>query len=106
MSTAKINNLSRQLELQELNKTSDGAGGYNTEWIKVKNIWGSIDLISNTSNTNYEILEIKATHIIIVRSLNNINNNMRFLYNDKVYVIKYINNLDKYFTEVICECII
>ena len=104
MSKNKINNLNKKLELQELIKESDGAGGYKTEWKTIKTIWGDIKLISNYTNTNYSMLELKATHIITVRSFNNINNNMRFIYNDNIYIIKYINDLNNNFTEIICEC--
>lgn len=102
----KINNLNKKLELQEEYKTPDEIGGFICEWKKVKNIWGSISLVSNNISTTYNILEIKATHIITVRRLNNINNNMRFIYNSFIYNIKYINDLDNYYTEVICERII
>lgn len=101
-----INRLNKKLELQELIKTSDGVGGFLSEWKKIKDIWGSIEVISNTSNTTFNILEIKATHTIIVRKFNNINNNMRFIHKNSTYDIKYIDNLDNYFTEIICEKII
>lgn len=99
----KINSLNKRLELQKPIKETDGVGGYNITWEKVKNVWGSIDLISNISNSNYSMLEIKATHLIVVRYLNNINIGMRFLHNNKIFNIKYINNIDKNFTEIICE---
>lgn len=102
----KINNLNKKLELQEEYKTPDGIGGFVCEWKKVKNIWGNISVVSNNISTTYNILEIKATHVIIVRKLNNINNNMRFIYNSFIYNIKYINDLDNYYTEIICEKII
>lgn len=100
----KINSLNKKLELQKFEKRSDGVGGIVGTWVKIKNIWGSIELISNKINNNYNMLEIKATHIIVVRSLNNINNNMRFIYNDNIFYIKYLNNLNNRFTELVCEC--
>lgn len=99
----RTNNLNKKIELQESIKVSDGIGGYIIKWIKIKNIWAKVELISNISNKNFDILELKATHLIVVRYLNSINNNMRFVYKNIIYNIKYINNLDNYFTEVICE---
>lgn len=99
----KTNDLNKKIELQELTKIDDGAGGFITEWESVKYLWAKVELLANLSNKNFEVLELKASHLIVVRKLNNIDNNMRFAYNDNIYVIKYINNLDKYFTEIICE---
>ena len=101
-----INHLNKKLELQELVKVDDGVGGFISEWRKVKDLWGSIEIISNTTNTTFNILEIKATHTITVRKFNNIDNNMRFVHKNSIYDIKYVDNLDNYFTKIICEKII
>ncbi len=101
-----INKLNKKLELQELIKMPDGAGGFIQKWNKIKDVWGNIELVSNTTNTTFNILEIKATHVITIRKFNNINLNMRFIYDNSVYNIKYIDNLNKNFTEIICERII
>lgn len=103
MKKYRTNDLNKKLELQESIKTEDGAGGFDIVWKKVKDVWGKIELLSNITNKNFDILELKATHLIVVRRLNNININMRFIYANKIYIIKYINNLDNYFTEIICE---
>ncbi len=103
MKRYRTNDLNKKLELQKIIKIEDGAGGFNVSWEKVKDVWGKVELLSNITNKNFDILELKATHLIVVRRLNNININMRFIYNDVIYVIKYINNLDNYFAEIICE---
>lgn len=100
----KINKLNKKIELQTLEKVPDGAGGFNTNWIKVKDIWGNIESINNINTNNYSMLEIKATHLITIRSLNNINKNNRLVYNNVIFTIKYINNLNNNFTDIICEC--
>jgi SPP1 family predicted phage head-tail adaptor len=103
MGKSRINELSRKLELQELGKTPDGAGGFLCEWVTVKYLWGNIQMISNTQNTKFSALEIKATHLITLRKTNVINFDMRFIYHNDIYNIKYIDNLDNYFMEIICE---
>ncbi|MDR2778228.1 MAG: phage head closure protein [Rickettsiales bacterium] len=103
MKIGRINELNRRLELQELVKNPDGAGGFVGQWITVRNIWGNIKMLSNIPNTTFSFLEIRATHLITVRKHNNININMRFLYNNDYYNIKYLNNLDYYFIEAICD---
>jgi SPP1 family predicted phage head-tail adaptor len=106
MTRSKINEINRKIELQELRKTSDGAGGFISEWVTIKHIWGSIQIISNTQNTKFSTLEAKATHLITIRKNSIINLNIRFVYNNDVYNIKYLDNLDKYFMDIICEKVI
>jgi SPP1 family predicted phage head-tail adaptor len=103
MVRSKINYLNRKLELQKFEKTQDGAGGFLGEWVTVKYLWGNIQMISNTQDTKFSTLEIKATHMITLRKINIINFNMRFIYNNDIYNIKYIDNLDNNFMELICE---
>ncbi len=101
-----INHLNKKLELQELVKVADGVGGFLSEWRKIKDLWGNIEIISNATNTTFNILEVKATHTITVRKFNNIDNNMRFIHKNSIYDIKYVDNLDNYFTKIICEKIV
>ncbi|MDR1494929.1 MAG: phage head closure protein [Rickettsiales bacterium] len=103
MKIGKINELSKRLELQELVRTSDGAGGFTNHWETLKYVWGNIKILSNAQNSTFNLLEIKATHLITLRRPNIITTNMRFINNNDIYNIKYLNDLDNYFLEVICE---
>lgn len=99
----RINKLNQKAELQKLEKIPDGAGGFGVNWIKVKNVWIDIKLISNSINNKYNMLEIKATHVITIRKLNNIDKNVRFVCNDGVFVVKYVGEVVGGFVEVVCE---
>ena len=103
MKSYKTNDLNKKIELQEMTKAEDGAGGFEVHWEKVKDLWAKVELLLNITNKNFDVLQLKATHLVVVRRLNNINTNMRFLYNGSIFSIKYINNLDNYFTEIICN---
>ncbi|MDR1499177.1 MAG: phage head closure protein [Rickettsiales bacterium] len=99
----RTNDLNRKVKLQQLTKTSDGAGGFITQWESVKDVWCKIELISNITNRNFGVLETGATHLVVVRRLNNIDKNTRFMYNNSIFNIKHLNDLDNNFTEIICE---
>ncbi|MDR3078717.1 MAG: phage head closure protein [Rickettsiales bacterium] len=103
MRVGKINELSRRLELQELARVPDGAGGFEGQWKTLKHLWGNIKMLSSTQNSTFNFLEIKATHLITLRKQSGVTINMRFLHNNDIYNIKYLNDLDNYFLEVICE---
>jgi SPP1 family predicted phage head-tail adaptor len=106
MGRSKINELSRKLELQELEKIPDGAGGFLCQWKTIKYLWGNIQMISNSQSTQFSTLEIKATHLVTIRKAHTINFNMRFIYKNDIYNIKYLNDLDDYFIEIVCEKVI
>lgn len=103
MKNYRTNDLNKKIELQKMVKIEDGAGGFKVQWEKIKDLWAKVELLSNISNKNFDILQLKATHMVVVRRLNNIDSSMRFLFNGNIFAIKYINNLDNYFTEIICE---
>lgn len=100
---SKINNLNRKLELQAQEKIPDGSGGYIAEWKRLKYVWGSIEALSNTMNTNFDMLEIRAGYSITLRKMNRVDSSMRFVYGGAIYSIKYINDLDSSYVEIICE---
>ncbi|MDR1425460.1 MAG: phage head closure protein [Rickettsiales bacterium] len=103
MKINRINELNRRLELQELVRTPDGAGGFIGQWMTLRNIWGSIKMLSTVQNTTFNFLEIRATHLITLRKAGIITIDMRFVHKNDIYNIKYLNDLDNYFSEVICE---
>ncbi|MDR2777554.1 MAG: head-tail adaptor protein, partial [Rickettsiales bacterium] len=82
MKIGRINELNKRLEIQELIKTPDGAGGFIGQWVTIGKIWGSIKMLSNVPNTTFNFLEIRATHLVVVRKPSIININMRFYYNN------------------------
>lgn len=99
----RINKLSKKVELQKLEKTPDGAGGFGINWVKIKDIWANIELVNNTISNKYNMLEIKATHVVTVRRLNNIDKSVRFVCGDGVFVVKYVGEAVGGFVEVVCE---
>ena len=101
----RINKLNKKVELQKLKKLPDGVGGFEVKWTKIKDLWVNIRLISNSINDRYDMLEVRATHIITVRKLNNVDKSVRFVCNDGVYVVKYVNDVEGGFVEVVCEVV-
>ena len=101
----RINKLNKKVELQKLEKLPDGVGGFEVKWTKIEDLWVNIRLISNSINDRYDMLEVRATHIITVRKLNNIDKYMRFVCNDVVYAVKYVNDVGGGFVEVVCEVV-
>ena len=65
-----------------------------------------IELINNSIITNHEVVEGKNQLLITIRKNNDIDKNMRIVYNEIILYIKYIDNLNKYYTELYCEEII
>lgn len=97
-----INELNKKVEIQEEIKIEDGLGGFNSSWETIKTIWCKIELMNVQLTDNYKSLAVEGTHIITTRKLNNIKSNMRLVFNNNIFLIKYIDDFDKDFIKIIC----
>ena len=98
-----INQLNKRIIIENLT--------HNTEndckiWQTVDVLWAKIELINNSIITNHGVVEGKNQLLITIRKNNNIDKNMRIVYNEIVLYIKYIDNLNNYYTKLYCEEII
>lgn len=98
----KSNELNKKIIIQEEVKNSDGVGGFDSEWRDLKSIWAKVEFANTQLKNEYDGLSIKSDCVMTARKLNNINDKMRIIFNDKIYNIKYIDNTDKNFIKIFC----
>ena len=94
--------------VEKPNINSDECGGQNIVWSLYKNIWGDIQPVSVVNDNSNYISETKITHKIVIRYFNEIDNNMRIIYNNRIFNIKYILNIKEQnkYLEILCEEIV
>ena len=100
--------LNKKLIFEKPNINSDECGGQNIVWSLYKNIWGDIQPVSVVNNNSNYISETKITHKIVIRYFNEIDNNMRIIYNNRIFNIKSILNIKEQnkYLEILCEEIV
>lgn len=97
--------LNKKLNFEEKNIISDECGGNNVIWSLYKTIWGNISPISASNEfANYNS-NTKINHVVTIRYLNKINENMRIKYNNRIFYIKSIVNVKEknIYYEILCE---
>lgn len=98
----KINELNQKIDIQEEIKTSDGVGGFISKWETKKNIWCKIELNNIQLEEKYKTLVKDSNYIITIRKLNSIKENVRIVFNKKIFLVRYIDDSDKKFTKIFC----
>ena len=98
----KINELNKKMDVQKEIKTSDGVGGFNCEWETIKSIWCKIEINNIQLNEKYKSLIKDSNYIITTRKLNGIEEGMRLVWCNKIFIIKYLDDSDKKFTKIFC----
>ena len=88
-----IDRLNKRIEIQEKIKVPDTYGGFTETWTTLYTCWAEIKP-TNTSN-DFEANKIsdKITYIITIRYTNNIKNNYRIKFNNRIFNIINIMNL-------------
>ena len=95
-----VSRLRHRITLQQEIKTADGAGGYTRSWQNVTDLWAEINIISSRFRYGRERLyagqiQSELTHKIIIRYRSGITASMRLLFENRVFNIRSIANLQE-----------
>jgi SPP1 family predicted phage head-tail adaptor len=92
-----IGKLNRKITIEELNRASDGYGGFDESWMTLETVWAKIEPISAKQRFFADKLEHNVTHIITIRYdstlFSNLNNNQRILYDSRYFQIHGFINI-------------
>lgn len=101
-----LNKLNNKITIQNYIAVNNN-GSITFEWQTENNseIWACIQPTSGLIEDNFCKINTKLSHVITIRYLNNISINDRIIYNNRIFYIKYIINVEeknKYLT-IYCE---
>lgn len=82
--------LNKKITLQKLNSFRNEYGELNNEWQNTKKVWAEIKPLTGKSFFSVRQVNSEVSHSIIIRYIENIQPDMRILYQDRVFDILYI----------------
>jgi SPP1 family predicted phage head-tail adaptor len=90
--------LRHRLTLQHKIQSPDDAGGFNTAWHDIADLWGEISIPNLKSFYGFEKLlfgkiQSEISHKITIRYRSGISTSMRLLFDNRIFNIRAINNL-------------
>lgn len=97
--------LKRRVTLQTFTQTDDGAGGFIDGWQDITTVWASITPLQGRELYQAQQVDAEVTHRVTIRYRENVNSDMRILYNNRELTIQSIINVDENnrFLELICQ---
>ncbi len=103
MSTS-IGRLRYKVELQSATNSSDGAGGYTSSFNTIASLFADIRPSSGDESYRQGKVQDKTTHKIYIRHRNDVKTNYRISYDQRIFNIKSILNIDERnrFIELTC----
>ena len=92
----KINDLRHRLALEEPQLAPDAGGGAAINWVKVADLWGSIEPLSGHESFIEHQTETVLTHKIIIRFRQGVLPEMRLVQGSRVFeIISVINEKER-----------
>ena len=96
--------LRHRLVLERQSETSDGCGGFTTDWELVASIWASIDPVTQSQNSTADALNSNRQHTIAIRWRSDCKPEMRFKDGDREFAIMSTFDPDETKRYLICTC--
>ncbi len=90
-----ISGLRHKVALESKTLVSDTAGGYETTWVLVSNLWASITRARGGEAFSSGQLSAKSTHIFRLRYNADIQPDMRFVFDGRVFNIRSLHNIEE-----------
>lgn len=101
-----LNKLNNKIIIQNyIAINNDGAITFEWQTEAIPEIWACIQPISGRIDDTLYKINTKLSHIITIRYLNNISINDRIIYNNRIFFIKYIINIEEKnkYLDIYCE---
>lgn len=90
-----LGKMRHRVDVQSLERTSDGAGGSSTSWTTVLSAWASITPTGGREYIRGMQISSEVTHIIQMRYSDKVNTNCRISHDGKLYNITRVLNIDE-----------
>lgn len=94
---AKIKDLRQRIKFQQMTRTSDGQGGWTESWADFTapendgaELWAEIKPMSASERYFAQKIEMNTTHKITIRSITGITQEMRIVFEDRIFQINGI----------------
>lgn len=92
---ARTGRMRHRAELQQLQSVPDGVGGYNTEWVRERDVWCWIRPVSGSQQLENMRRDSQVRHEIFARFHTDITMGKRLAYRGKVYNFEAIWSPDE-----------
>lgn len=94
-----------RITIEQLVLSDDGQGGHSESWSTLATPWAKLEPLSASQIWHAQQLEHRVTHKITIRYRNDIESNMRILFEGRIFHIKSFRDLEsqKRFTEIMAE---
>ena len=90
-----VSALRHKVILERKALVSDTGGGYETAWVLVANLWASISRVRGGETFSGGQLVSNSTHIFRLRYNPDIQPDMRFIYDGRIFNIRSLDNVDE-----------
>lgn len=87
--------LRSELRLQTCMSTSDAAGGLIEDWIETAVVFGLIEPVAATSIFGAAQALETVTHRVVIRARSGVRSQMRFVRQDRIFVIVTVHDPDE-----------
>jgi len=100
-----IGDLRHRIVFEQPVEVDDGHGGHVVSWATFATVWAAVEPISGREYFEAHQMQREVTHRVKIRSLPGLDENMRIIFNDRVFEIESIIDLDerRYFMELLCR---
>lgn len=92
------------VSVQRLTQSSDGEGGFTSEWKTEDNIWASVNPIRAIQQYQFKSINVDATHHVTTRGYTDINEKDRILFNERILEVLTIENIQERDFELFITC--
>lgn len=99
-----IGELNQRLELQDLVRTPDGAGGSDTNWTTIATVWAKLRPRHGREQLWAEAKTATNTHVITIRYRTGVSAQMRFAGQGRTFDIVSVINIDEQNRWLSCLC--
>jgi|GEM_PF-969269 len=87
--------LRHYIDVQSLDHTPDGAGGFTDAWTKAWSEWASVNPLKADQVFEYRSKNVHATHLIKVRGYSQLSELNRILFDGRTFEVLTVENLQE-----------
>ena len=90
-----LGNMRHRISIEGRETTTDGAGGFSSEWVNVVELWAEVTPKNGSERFRGMKIEDTTTHIIKTRYKSGINSSQRINFNGRLFNINSVINIDE-----------
>ena len=94
----RIGALRHRVTFQFLTRTSDGQGGYSSTWANLPSlptVWAEVKPANTNERFFAQALQYQRTHQVVIRYRADLTQEMRMLYDSRIFQIKSIKRVEE-----------